>query len=67
MPLRYRSPLTKREKEVLDALADGLTAQQVGERLGISIKTVEAHRQHAYLRLGASGLKDAVQRERLAS
>lgn len=37
--------LTTREREVLQLLAEGLTARQVAARLCVSIKTVETHRR----------------------
>ncbi|MDE3088153.1 MAG: response regulator transcription factor [Chloroflexota bacterium] len=36
--------LTDREQEVLKLIADGLTNQEIAERLTISVKTVERHR-----------------------
>jgi len=38
-------PLTKREAEVLQFVAEGLANKQMAGELGISIKTVEKHRQ----------------------
>ena len=38
--------LTSRESEVLQLVAEGFTNKQAGETLGISVKTVEKHRQH---------------------
>jgi DNA-binding NarL/FixJ family response regulator len=38
------SLLTTREREVLHLIAEGLSAKEVAVRLGISTKTVEAHR-----------------------
>ncbi len=38
--------LTSRESEVLQLVAEGSTNRQIGGELGISIKTVEKHRQH---------------------
>jgi len=38
--------LTRREREVLQLVAEGSSNKSVGARLGISIKTVEKHRQH---------------------
>lgn len=38
--------LTKREKEILTLVAEGLTSQNIGDRLYISIKTVNKHRQN---------------------
>ncbi|HQF38309.1 MAG TPA: response regulator transcription factor [Opitutaceae bacterium] len=40
-----RSPLTSREQEVLQLVAEGCANKQIAARLGISIKTVEKHRQ----------------------
>jgi DNA-binding NarL/FixJ family response regulator len=38
--------LTSRETELLQLIAEGLANKQVASELGISIKTVEKHRQH---------------------
>lgn len=38
-------PATKREREVATHLASGFTNQQTADLLGISIKTVEKHRE----------------------
>jgi DNA-binding NarL/FixJ family response regulator len=38
--------LTSRESEVLQLVAEGCANKQVASQLGISIKTVEKHRQH---------------------
>lgn len=40
------SRLTAREAEVLQLVAEGAANKQVASELGISIKTVEKHRQH---------------------
>jgi len=45
-PGRRRSLLTSREEEVLQLVAEGAANKQVAAELGISIKTVEKHRQH---------------------
>jgi len=39
------SALSKREREVLEGVSEGLTNQQIGESLGISPKTVARHRE----------------------
>jgi len=39
-------PLTRREREVLQLVAEGYSNKSVGAKLEISIKTVEKHRQH---------------------
>ena len=50
--------LTEREIEVLKLIAEGLTNQQIAERLMISIKTVQAHRANIMEKLD---LHDAVE------
>jgi DNA-binding NarL/FixJ family response regulator len=44
--------LTSREAEVLQLVAEGSANKQVAATLGISIKTVEKHRQHLMDKLG---------------
>jgi len=44
--------LSPRESEVLQLVAEGATNKQVASDLGISIKTVEKHRQHLMDKLG---------------
>ena len=43
--------LTPRQKEVLQLIAEGHSTRQIAERLGVSIKTVEAHRANLMDRL----------------
>lgn len=40
------SPLSVREKEILQLLTEGHTAKSIAEQLQVSIKTVETHRQN---------------------
>ncbi len=44
-------PLTKREKEVLIHIAEGLTNPQIAEKLFISIDTVDTHRKNLHAKL----------------
>lgn len=44
--------LTAREREVAQMVAEGLTNRNIGERLGISHRTVEIHRANAMHKLG---------------
>jgi len=46
------SRLTVRERAVLRLIAMGLTHREIGAQLGISLKTVETHRQHVCEKLG---------------
>lgn len=45
--------LTSREQEVLKFLALGSTSREIGDRLGISRRTVEVHRANMQVKLGA--------------
>jgi len=42
---RATSP-TRREREVLKLIAEGATTKEVGQRLGISVKTAQVHRDN---------------------
>jgi two-component system response regulator NreC len=44
--------LTPRETEVLQLLAEGYTNRQIGERLSLSVRTVEGHRSNLSDKLG---------------
>jgi DNA-binding NarL/FixJ family response regulator len=44
--------LSPREKEILNLTANGLTSKEIGERLDISARTVEAHRANIREKLG---------------
>lgn len=55
--------LTDREREVLTLIAQGLTNQQIAEKLFISIKTVQAHRANLMEKLD---LHDAVELTKFA-
>lgn len=52
--------LTNREVEILRAAAEGETAQDTADRLGISRFTVIAHRKSAATKLGALNITHAV-------
>ena len=45
--------LTRREQEVLEALSQELTSQEISKKLFISVKTVETHRMNLMSKLGA--------------
>jgi two-component system, NarL family, nitrate/nitrite response regulator NarL len=47
--------LTHREVEVLTVAAEGLTARQIGHRLGVRERTVTTHLGRIYRKLGAPG------------
>ena len=62
----YEIPLTKREKEILQQIADGLSNQEIADKLFISLRTVETHRFNLTQKLdvkNAAGLvKEAIKR-----
>lgn len=49
-----RAALTKREHEVALLAADGLSSRVIGEKLFLSVRTVENHVQNVYAKLGVS-------------
>lgn len=60
---RMRTPaeaLTKRELEVLQLVADGLSNQQISKKLFLSQATVKSHLVHVYAKLGVDSRTSAV-------
>lgn len=57
-----RAPLTPRETQVLEAMADGLTNKAIARRLGISLHTVKFHLESVFRKLGARTRTEAVAR-----
>jgi two-component system nitrate/nitrite response regulator NarL len=53
-------PLTPREEQVLQLLADGLTNRRIGERLGISEHTAKFHVNSILGKLGARSRGEAI-------
>jgi DNA-binding NarL/FixJ family response regulator len=58
----FREPLTAREIEVLEGLAEGLSNRGIAARLGISDQTVKFHVASLMAKLGAANRTDAVRR-----
>ena len=54
------SPITEREREILIWVRDGLSNQQISEKLGISALTVKNHVQKILRKLGAANRAQAV-------
>jgi DNA-binding CsgD family transcriptional regulator len=59
-----QSPLTHREREVLDRVAAGDTNVQIGLALRVSPRTVEKHLEHIYGKLGVASRTGALARVR---
>ena len=51
-PPRAVDVLTAREREILVHIAEGLTNKEIGAKLGISTRTVEAHRDSLMRKIG---------------
>lgn len=66
---RLKPNLTRREQEVLIAISEELTTQEISEKLFISPKTVETHRMNIMSKLGAKNsvgiIKTAIEKELL--
>lgn len=58
--MNYIEPLTRRERDVLALVAQGLTNRQIAETLIISKATVQNHLSHAFDKLGATSRTQAV-------
>ena len=62
-PRRGRPPtigLTRREREVLQLLAEGNNNREIADRLGRSAKTIETHRARLMRKVNAGSLADLV-------
>jgi DNA-binding NarL/FixJ family response regulator len=54
------NPLTVREREVLDLVAEGLSNRDIGRRLVISTKTASVHVSNIMAKLAAGSRTEAV-------
>lgn len=52
--------LTRREQQVLNAITEGLSNREIGERLEISPRTVEIHRSNMLNKVGAHHTSEAI-------
>ena len=58
------TPLTKRELEVLQLIAQGLSNRDIGERLFLALDTVKGHNRKIFGKLEAQSRTDALVRAR---
>lgn len=54
------APLTRREVEVLQQLAEGRSNKEIANALNIAVRTVETHRANLMMKLNAHSLSDLV-------
>lgn len=59
--------LTKREQEIAELVALGMSNQEIANKLFISKRTVEIHRSHALLKLGLNHSHDILRNYMLIS
>ena len=55
-----KGELTDREREVLKLISFGYSNKEIGERLDLSVKTIEAHKANAMRKLGIASRIDIV-------
>lgn len=66
VPLQLADALTKREREVLELIAQGYDNRQIARRLSISPKTVRNHVSHVYSKLQVKNRAQAIVKARQA-
>jgi len=66
IPSGFVPKLSRREKEVLELIAEELTSSEIADKLFISLKTVESHRKNLHQKLNARNsaglIKTAIQK-----
>jgi two-component system response regulator NreC len=55
-----KADLSPREIEIIQLCANGLSAQQIADRLGLSRRTVEVHKSHVFEKLDLKNTADLV-------
>ena len=52
MPVHEDLPLTKRERQIIQMLPEGISNKEIGRRLGLTEGTVKVHLHRIYRKLG---------------
>ena len=60
IPMIHRSPLTERQEEILQMVADGISTEDIAAKLYLVPHTVKKHIWESFPRLGASDRTHAV-------
>ena len=58
--IRAKADLSAREIEIIQLCANGMSAQQIADRLGLSRRTVEVHKSHVFEKLDLNTTADLV-------
>jgi DNA-binding CsgD family transcriptional regulator len=58
----HRLGISKREHEVLELLAQGLSNQEIADKLFVSLNTIKTHTSNLFLKLQVSRRTQAIQR-----
>lgn len=58
--ISVKSDLSAREIEIIQLCANGMSAQQIADRLGLSRRTVEVHKSHIFEKLDLNTTTDLV-------
>lgn len=61
-PLGVKPTLTRREKDMLRLILDEMTSQEIADKLGLSLRTIENHRVSLMQKLDAKNLAGIVKR-----
>lgn len=59
---RQRLGISKREHEVLELMAQGLSNQEIADKLFVSLNTIKTHTSNLFLKLEASRRTEAVRK-----
>ena len=59
-PQQQKNPLTDREQQVLQLLAEGQSYKMIADKLFLSFHTVNTHTKHIYEKLHVSSLGEAI-------
>jgi DNA-binding NarL/FixJ family response regulator len=57
-----RAKLSQRQQQVCDLIAQGKRNKEIAKEIGISTRTVEAHRGSIYLKIGVRNAAELVSR-----
>lgn len=60
----FESPLTKRETEILEMMAEGRSRSKIATSLFINVETVKSHLKNIYFKLDVNSREEAIQMAR---